>query len=963
MTEFSLLLVIVGIIVFIAVLVRMGKTSRELEDLKIRLRTLEWRFDAQSNETEQEEVEEPPSAETPVDETPPVTESEPVREPIPSGPKPVAETTSQPPPIPQAAAKVQAAAPKMSAEQPKPEESVSVTKFLRGIGLWPPEREAGSAELVLMQWWAPRIAGFLAILALIFFAVYVANTPLVKFLEMLAASFGVFGLGLYFNRKRPELGNVLVATGLSMIYVSSVAGYAVGPVKIVDNPILGALMQLAALVLNFGMGAWKKERGILILAIIFGYFSSLFAALEGFREAALISALLIYLAGLFSYRKIGGLTLATLSLAGVYLPLIGFIGIELYKDAAVYPSFWSVIVFLVITVSVLPACRWKLVQPAFLGGEWNRLYQALNTSLALGLGYLFVNHFYPLGTTEFYGVLALLFLAWAVVWFIRDEKGIEFHLFFLKGSALASLWLINYLHGDLRWMALAIQVVVLAASVHRSKSPWVEGITLLTWCVSFRYFAPTLDNVDSFGSVLWFLQLGYYLVSVGSLAFLMACSGDRELVLRRIIYAVPALVLGITGIGFAVQSDVVGLDEPALIALMALVLASFAAVRFMKAWVPLIAGGLLFLVAHLGFWFQTSDWKTLAVVLIVTALALLALLRKEFRLRDHLETLIHGLWVITVFRYLDGFRDVPIYPLMIVAFSALLFIGGRLPLKRLTEVAALPMVLMALNLPQAANYPVVVLLLFAASAGLFASAGIVWPKTKLWVWFLAKKEVYWWILNGLFIFWVHWALPASLGLMNQLLIWTALGALYFVAWYWRSLSFSFVGAIVCASFPVFRIVDLWLNPITGGLVAGAPWAAQVLIAGLCSMLLWLVFGGYSHVHLHKRFTKQGQDIFAWVCGLTSYLVFAAAFQYPLLGWDRLYTPVLAGFSIGLIVLGIVLKSKPYRFVAMLSFAVPVFRLFVYDIRETLYRIIAFAVLAVLLTIVAFLYQKYSARIE
>ena len=962
MAEFVLLLTVAGVIVLIALLVRARNTSAEVEFLKHRLKELEWKMDALARKDHEEDVEpdtKPPEA--PVSEEKAIPE--PVKEPTPSGPRPVSKPAVQPPPIPQVAAKVTEPAPKKTVTDAQPTKSFSVSEFLRGMGLWPPEREKGSAELVLMQWWAPRIAGLLAILALIFFAVYVANTPLVKFLEMLAASFGVFGLGLYFARKRPELGNVLVATGLSMIYISSVAGYAVGPVKVVDNPLYGALMQLAALVLNFGMGAWKKERAILILAIIFGYLSSLFAALEGFREAALISSLLIYLAGLFSYRKIGGLTLATLSLAGVYLPLLGFIGIESYKDAAVYPAFGSVIVFLAVTVSVLPACKWKLGEPVFLEARWNRLYQAINTSVALALGYLFVAQFYPLGMTEFYGVMALLFLTWAVVWFFKDAQCIEFHLFFLKGSALASLWLINYLHGDLRWMALAIQVVVLAASVHRSKSPWVEGITLITWFVSFRYFAPTLDHIDPVGSILWFLQLAYFLVSVGSLAFLMAYANARQLVLRRLVYAVPAVVIGVSGIAFAAQSKVSGIDEPAVIALMALVLAAFAVVRFMKAWLPLIAGGILFFVAHVGFWIETSNLMNLLIILGMTAIALAVLLRQKLAMRDLIETLVHIVWVLTVFRYLDGFREVGIYPLMIVAFSGVLFIGGLSPLRRLTEVAPLPLILAVLSLTQADRYPIAIMLVSAAGVGLLASAGTLWPKVNGWVRFLARFEAYWWILNALFIFWTHWVLQASFGPTNQLLVWTALGALYFAAWYWRSTTFSLVGALVCGAIPVFHIVDYWLNPIAGGLIAGAPWAAQVLSAGFCSMTLWIAFGGYSHVRLHERFTEKGQQIFAWACGLTAYVVFAAAFQYPLLGWDRLYTPVLAGFSIGLIVLGIVLKSKPYRYVAMLSFAVPVFRLFVYDIRETLYRIIAFAVLAILLTIVAFLYQKYSARIE
>ena len=47
---------------------------------------------------------------------------------------------------------------------------------------------------------------------------------------------------------------------------------------------------------------------------------------------------------------------------------------------------------------------------------------------------------------------------------------------------------------------------------------------------------------------------------------------------------------------------------------------------------------------------------------------------------------------------------------------------------------------------------------------------------------------------------------------------------------------------------------------------------------------------------------------------------------------------------------------------MLSFLVPIYRLFAYDIGETLYRT-AFAALAIFLTVVAFLYQKFSSRIE
>ena len=46
-------------------------------------------------------------------------------------------------------------------------------------------------------------------------------------------------------------------------------------------------------------------------------------------------------------------------------------------------------------------------------------------------------------------------------------------------------------------------------------------------------------------------------------------------------------------------------------------------------------------------------------------------------------------------------------------------------------------------------------------------------------------------------------------------------------------------ALVFAAIPVIQIVDFWLNPIHEGLMDGAPWAGQLVVAGLCSMALWI----------------------------------------------------------------------------------------------------------------------------
>lgn len=954
--------ILIGVIclgVLVAILIRLFKSTDRIKALEWRLGQLERKF----QETKPMEPSKPvvrpeptPSSETGI----PISEAtdSPAQDIVISGP-----AAAQPPlsPVPEFAGTVTP-----SKEEPasRPKTAAwghKVAGFLRSIGLWPP-REEESSELVLMQWWAPRLGGVLAILAIIFFAVYVGQNlaPWVRFSEMVAASFGVFGLGLLVGRKFPGLGNVLVATGLSMVYVSSVAGYTVQPVKVVDNPIIAGLMQLAALVLNFGMGSWKKDRGILILAVIFGYVFSLFSALEGFREAALVSALLVYLAGLISYRRIGGLALVSLSMAGVYLPLAGFVGMEFIKDAAVYPAFWSVIVFLILTVSILPACRVFLAEPAFLDSKWNRLYQALNTSLAIGLGYLFVAHFYPLEKTAFYGALALVFVAWSLVWLFRKNQGLEFHLFFLKGSVLASLWLINYFHDNLRWMALGLHVLILVSSVHRLKSIWLETLTVLTWLASFGIFLETDFDQPEFG-FLWAIQGLYILISVGGLGCLMSAMSGRNLG-RKLMYGVLALMLFGAAFGFATSSQLGNLGTAASLALMALSILLMALAPKVKAWIPLIAGALLFLTSNLWFWRFPSGVYTLLVVIMVAAACLLGQLKFKIPRHNLVETIIHGLWIMTVLVFLGSFGTHTWYPFALGVSAMLLFFAGYSPLKRIADWAPLPLLYLFFNLPPT-QYPATALYGFLIVVGALANLGVVYPQLKSLTHYLKRRDLMWWVLNALFLFAAHWVFSTTVSLTNQLLLWVALGLMYFALWYGRSMWVSFVASVVCALVPVSVILELWLNPSMGALSENAPRPGQVLLAGLCAMTLWLAAGGYSQVKAHPKLSEQTIRVLAWVSGFVAFLVYAATFAYPLLNWERLYTPCLTAFSTGLLILGIVLKSRPYRLVALISFTVPLFRLIVFDIRETLFRIIAFAALAVVLTLAGFLYRKFSSRIE
>jgi uncharacterized membrane protein len=77
------------------------------------------------------------------------------------------------------------------------------------------------------------------------------------------------------------------------------------------------------------------------------------------------------------------------------------------------------------------------------------------------------------------------------------------------------------------------------------------------------------------------------------------------------------------------------------------------------------------------------------------------------------------------------------------------------------------------------------------------------------------------------------------------------------------------------------------------------------------------------------------------------------------------TGVWAGYAVGLLVVGIVRRYRLLRLSALALLAIPIVKVFVYDVfaLEQVYRIAAFIGLGVLLLVSAYLYQRYSKSIR
>jgi len=266
--------------------------------------------------------------------------------------------------------------------------------FLQGFGMWPlASGEGMDRETVLMQWWLPRIGGILALLAALFFGVYINQdtSPLFKCLELAAVSIGISGLGWFMERKYKTFGGVLFVTGLLMLYLTSVAAYVLPATQVIGNPLIGSIVQGIILVGICLFGLLRRSTGLVLLAFYFGYFLGLFMVYEGLREGALIEAGLLFIAGIVLARRELFRELTWVVVSGSYLVVLAFPILALI-DTVDLPGSASVQVFInAVFVGIIVAYFLGLLRE----GKYSRILLSIGSSLAILSTFWFYRSFYP----------------------------------------------------------------------------------------------------------------------------------------------------------------------------------------------------------------------------------------------------------------------------------------------------------------------------------------------------------------------------------------------------------------------------------------------------------------------------------------------------------------------------------------------------------------------------------------
>lgn len=964
-----LLLVLVFVItpiMAIAALVKSSRAHRRLDNLyneqavlAARIRSFEQ--DRPKRRTSPPKQQAPPPEDdliVPEPETPPVPEpvktSPPKADPSPATPpKPVvtasSEPTVKPPPLPVMPAFVSENP--IQTKQPAAANTASASDV--------------SAEVRWGSWLATRLGLLLAVIAAVFFGVHVAQQtpPWLRFAGLAGVSLGITLLGHFLERRLRGYGQALFAGGLGLSFFTLWAGYALEPVRVMHSAYLAIPVLFAAVGGIIVCSLWKRREEVAGLAVCLGVFSCWFSWWKELDWYALAGALVLLAGagGLYAGKRwrwpLG------LSLAGSYVIYATLVFFE--PDGAS-----SLIIY------GFPSCLFAITLVAdrvtFLRGAdtplARRMLLSVNSSLAIVFTLLAGWTFYPADIPTYTLAAGLTLLALTAAMHLAREDSFLVVNHLLKAMALLALYAMDEYQEAVRWITLLAQAGVLLAMMRTYRNRAVEVASVLLWGLSLAFMVEAQYDARGHGqlSLTDGLILGGTLLA--AVLYLFAHKHVSKLLYSNVGYkwfaGLSGLFLGIVGFASVVQ-HYRALDE--IIAVVVVALGFLLSARALRTLHPVWAGGTVLLLANLLFLAASTSsvsgqlWLCLGLLVVLNLGSLTALSRLTRMRSGWLKALDLFLYAMTVIVALHAVRLAlpPVWLLLGGAGLAWLSLG------------AVALRFKSWSLPDALFLPIAAAIAFFLAYETEAMA-LSWP---MWAALGAGLLLPWAadarVLRACQTQWYGHNRTATVPLFITLAGLGLLVPFERLSLPWMPLAIGGYGMFLALT---GRVRSLPAGIVTGmGLLAVADarligYLADTMQAGslaavgtACGLaLLTLVVVTLLNNQLTRENSAEAQVLYA-LSGLAALLMPCMAVMQPGAGLVAYISPLWGIISLVLFALGVVVRVPAYRLVGLGGLGICLGRIFIYDITETFYRIVAFGVLAGVLLLIGFLYSRLREK--
>lgn len=232
-----------------------------------------------------------------------------------------------------------------------------------------PEK-SDSLELRLGRVWLVRVGIVILLTGLVFlgnfaWAEFVARVgPLGKLVLLYLAGLGLGGFGWFVQRKRAELsayGKVLVGGGIATIYYATYAAHFVEPLRVISSPLVGGIVLMALALGIVWLADRIRSQAVAVSMIVLSFYTAAINPVTGF---SLFSNLVLSAVAITLLVRRQWVSVSFLSLIGCYG---AFAFWRMHATGTLFvvdvPAsvFWTAFLF--------PACYWLVFTiSTFLGG-------------------------------------------------------------------------------------------------------------------------------------------------------------------------------------------------------------------------------------------------------------------------------------------------------------------------------------------------------------------------------------------------------------------------------------------------------------------------------------------------------------------------------------------------------------------------------------------------------------------
>lgn len=874
-------------------------------------------------------------------------------------------------------------------------EDVDWRELLRKAKLLPPET-TGSVEMQVGTWWVTRIGAAFLVAFAVFLGVYVSrDAPTwLRLLEQTGLTVSVIGAGLLLERRLPKFGSVVFGAGLALLHYTAFAAYAIGWVKVIDSPVTAVIVQFAAVAITGCCALWRRSQTLASMGVLFGYLACMFSFFEGLSNHALIASLVLGAAGVWFYLHTQWQRPIQIAVPMTWL-VFACVAVGWTRGRSPLPTL-DVYLAYALTGMLLYAVAdfGAMLRGSLMDRRTRRIVQICNTTSALLIGFLLTAYFNADVLYVFYFIFGGVLIAGAFCYYLANRKDVLLHVYFVKGSALITLGLIAYYDGQARWIAIAIEALVLLLSAKRSRLVIVEGAAAVAWLVSWLVFLSECGESALSDHDIWhvdsLIALAYALFSVTLLSLHSRWFIAHETVLsdsirspvesaaaRNTAHVLLILASGVLG---SVVAIVYGGSEYLPLTSLTIALAFGAIGWASRQWVAGAAGLVPFAMAHIMFWeggcvAGLPGWDWINAFGLVDATAGLAVLLLLWTVKEkcpetirkqgvYVDAALHALWLVALMT--AARRTLSIEEL--IALGAALSVGAAaiasvVHFRRLADVSPAPMIFALCCLGSTPSLIDLcgeetrqMVLCLTAVVVAFGYAGAFAGFRSL-----RRRIRIGGTGNAFHIFHTVVAVAVTFVTLDMafdgvsLMLAYALTAMAVAALArWPGLVPALLGAAALLAAAHARGHALTLE--------GGSSPTTELWSCLAVAALTMVYS-VSTRRLRPELTAGTVEAFHVVAsGGALALCFLVFVRQP--GWVGQYaTAFWALSSMVVLLIGLGDRAKATRIVGLLGFAVCTPRLVMIDIQDTVHRIFASGALGLTLLLVGYLYNRFQSYIE